>query len=277
MDKLDFLSGGDAPAEAIVAPAVEEPVSEGPARGPDGRFVGQQAEPPAEPEAPPVAEPVAVTPPAPIAPPPAPASDPQHDVRGLLAATLDEREKRQAETQRREAAERRAADLERQLQAQQPQAQGPDYWENPQAYTQQAVQSAVINERLNFSETLARQQHGSELVDKARDWAMAKMGQSPAFHQEVLSNPHPYEHAIQAYQREQLFSQVKPDEFAAFNAWRAAQAQAAALTPQTPAMPAAAIPPVAPPPRSLASATSAGGLQAVPTGEGVAFDTLFRR
>lgn len=253
MEKLDFLSG-ETPAE-LTAPAVEIEPTDGPARGPDGKFISQQPEPAPEPIPAPDPAPLAE---APVPVPPAP--EPGHVP---LAAMLDERDKRQK-------LEAEVAEFRRLQAQQQSQRQAPDPYEDPVAHTQ----NAVLNAKLDMSEEMARGKHGDELVEKAREWAMAKMGQSPAFQQEVLSNRHPYEFAVQAFQRDQIVSQLKPSDLEQFKAWQAAQAAIQSL----PAAAPAAIPqPVAAPPRSLASATSAGGVQHVPTGPGQAYDALFRK
>lgn len=247
MEPLDFLAG-ETPDDANT-PAAE--VDAGPARGPDGKFISQADPPEPQPEPAPIEVEAAQ-------PPPVQQPEPGHVP---LSAVLDEREKRQA-------LERELAELRRQhAQAPAPQV---DPYEDPVAH----VEQRVLNTKLDMSEEMARSKHGDDLVNQARDWAMAKMGQSPAFQQEVLSNRHPYEYAVQAYQRDQMVSQLTPADLAAFKAWQAAQASLQTA----PAAVAAAPPqPVAAPPRSLASATSAGGMQAVPTGDGQAFDALFKR
>lgn len=259
-NKLDFLGGEplvDAPAPDLTpdAPAPEAAPS-GPERGPDGKFVSSAPQVEQEP-----------------APAPAPVPEPLAKPEAghvPITAMLDEREKRQA-------AERELAELRRQAQQRQPAPALPDPFVDPDGYAahQQAqVQSTALNIRLDLSEDLARNKHGDAPVDQARDWALAKMNASPAFQQEVLSNRNPYEFIVQQHQRDQLVAQVQGSDFEEFKAWKAAQAGLA----QSPsAAPAAPPTPVAAPPRSLASATSAGGLQAVPQGPGTAFDSIFKR
>jgi hypothetical protein len=251
-DKLSFLSGGT-PAETVTPePVVEptpEPTPDGPLRGPDGKFAAASPEPAPEP----APAPAPVPEPTPAAPPPEPGHVP-------ISAMLDEREKRQA-------LEREIADLRKNAQ---PAPAGPDPFEDPAAYTQQVA----LNIKLDLSEDMARGKHGDEVVNQARDWVMAKMGESPTFRDEVLSNRNPYEFAVQAWQRDQVVSQLQPSDLAAFKAWQAAQA-ALATTPQ--AAPAAPPAPVVPPPASLAAAPSAGGAAHVPIGEGQAFDSVFRK
>ena len=181
---------------------------------------------------------------------------------------LDEREKRQA--------------LERQLEAlkaaQPPpaQVQAPNLYDDPEGFAaHQAQQTHIValNIKLDLSEDMARQRHGEELVDKAKDWVVAKMAQSPTFQQEVLSNRNPYEFAVQAFQRDQVVSQLKPADLDAFRAWQAATA--AAQQAQPPAGASPPIPVAAAPPRSLASVASAAGSSSPDTGS--AFDAIFEK
>ena len=134
-------------------------------------------------------------------------------------------------------------------------------------------QIVALNIKLDLSEDMARQRHGEELVDKAKDWVVAKMAQSPTFQQEVLSNRNPYEFAVQAFQRDQVVSQLKPADLDAFRAWQAATA--AAQQAQPPAGASPPIPVAAAPPRSLASVASAAGSSSPDTGS--AFDAIFEK
>lgn len=146
-------------------------------------------------------------------------------------------------------------------QAQQPapNVEIPDMLDDPEGFANyQAVtfQNATLNVKLDMSEELVRQSKGDELVDKARDWALDQFQRRPAFQQEVLGQRNPYGYLVQQYEREQIASTVTADDFAQFTAWKQAQA---GLTQQQQAAPAATPTPPAIPPRSLASAPSAGG------------------
>ena len=162
-----------------------------------------------------------------------------------ITALLDEREKRK--------------ELERQIAAlretQQP-VNTPDPTVDPYGYQQhlmQQVQQQVIDTRLNMSETAARRHYGAEVTDAAKQWALEKFAANPAFQQEVISQADPYGYAVEAYKRDQIASQVTPDDFEQFKAWKQAQASLAAA-------PVVATPtPAAPVPRSIVSAPSAGG------------------
>jgi hypothetical protein len=191
----------------------------------------------------PIAEPVIETPSLASTPEPRPESG-----HIPISALLDEREKRKA-------LEARIAQYE-QDRAAQP-AAAPDPSRDPHGYQQhlmQQVQQTVLDTRLNMSETSSRRHYGDSLTDQAKDWALAKFGTNPAFQNEVLGSPDPYDYAIKAFQRDQISSQVTPDKFAAFQAWESAQAQIASA----PASIAPA-PSSAPVPRSIASISSAGG------------------
>lgn len=245
MSDLEFLDGqSPAPIDAPVA----EPVNDGPARGPDGKFTA------AQPEAAPVAEPAPVAAAEPVKP------EPGHVP---LSALMDERDKRKA-------AEERAAALEGQQPAPEP------------AYLDPDTQNAILQTRLNISEEMARDKYTDEVVDAAKAWAIERFKASPSWQQEVLAKPNAYKFVVEAHkehQRLEATRDVDLTELEAFQAWKAAQA--AGLAHPAPAQPAAAAhTPAAPPapPRSLASATAAGGnVTTTPSGSGVAFDNVITR
>lgn len=203
----------------------------------------------------------------PVAPEPEPiASEPVAEVKPEpqhvpLTAMLDERDKRKA----------LEAELERLRAAQQPQERPsvPDMFEDPDGYTAyqaQVHQQQVINTKLDLSEDMARDKFGDEKVEAAKAWALQMFQTRPGFQQEVLSQRHPYKYAVEQYEREQIATSVTPDDFAQFQAWKLAQNQIQET--QTPAKVA--------PPRSLASAPSAGGINAevAPTDEEIFADNF---
>lgn len=228
--------------DAMLADEPEEnPVADAPEIIPE-------PEPAPEPEPQPEPEP---------APEPAPVNQPAHVP---VTALMDERFKRQQFEDRSAALERELQQLRSQQQAQtQPQA-APDPYEDPQGFAQfmeHQQQQMVVGARLDISEEMARQTHGEELTEKAKAWAIAKIQQSPAFQQELLSQRHPYGHAVTLYQREEALEKVKdPARLQAFLAWEASQASA----PQNPAIPMASPSSPAAPPRSIANLSSAGGV-----------------
>jgi hypothetical protein len=180
-----------------------------------------------------------------------------------IAAMLDEREKRQA-------AERRAKELEDWKQ-QQEQAL------TPPVQPEQVLAAQRYADNLRYSRKFAERQYGKELLDQVHQWAYERAKRDPFFNAEMAAHDDPYEAAVQAYNREQVLEAVDPSDLEAFKAWKAAQAQAAAETPAPGTQPPAAQA-LKPPPRSLAEASGTGALgnPAVNVGEGEAFASLFR-
>lgn len=192
---------------------------------------------------------------------------------------LEEREKRQA-------LERRIKELESQKPVDQPQIPSvqtdPKAWE---AYQQQLVQQTRTNTIFDVSETMAREKHGDEPVTQAMDWAMQRAQESPAFAAEYLKQKHPIDWAVKQQKRDSVMSKIGDDP----DAWvRARYAELTAAPPQTQAQPSQAAPPqlaapaaapVQQPPRSIATATAAGGgVNLVPpAGEFAMADELFNR
>lgn len=227
MSDVENLFGADNSVpeeEAVVEPSASEPQPEA-----------------VEPE--PVSEPEPVNP---LTPPVIEAKpDP-----GFVPITvmLDEREKRQK-------LEAQLAQLQQQSKPE-PQ-ETPDPISDPEAFAAwqaEQVQRTALNTKLDISEELARDKHGDELVDKARDWAMDRFRQNPAFYQEVIGQRNPYGYVVKAFQKAQIAETVTPDDYQQFLAWKASQAAppvaAPAVIPTPPQAP--------PPPRSLATAPSAG-------------------
>lgn len=214
-----------------------------------------------EPVVEPVAAPEPVVEPAPEPQPePEAKPDPQHVP---ITALLDERDKRKAMEQ----------ELERLRAAQKPvEAPAmPDMFDDPEgfaAYQDQKVQAAVYATNLRFSERLATMQHGAETFAQAKEWGVAKCDADPHFNAKVAASPDPYEFVVSEWKREQVASQFNPDDYAQFKAWQAAQS---AVQEQTK-------PAVQAPPRSLASAPSAGAiLTEVEPSEEDAFAQAFKR
>lgn len=211
-----------------------------------------------EPEAEAVPEP---TPEPVVEPQPEAKPDPQHVP---ITALLDERDKRKA----------LEAELEKFRTAQQPpqeQPKVPDMFDDPEgfaAYQRQLVEQNTVNTKLDISEEMARDKFGDEDVDKAKEWALAQFAARPGLQQEVLRQRHPYKYVVEMYRKEQIASQFSSDDYAEFQAWKAAQS---AVQQQTK-------PIVQAPPRSLASAPSAGSIvtEVEPTEE-EAFAQAFKR
>lgn len=198
-------------------------------------------------------EPVQAETPAEPTPQPEVAPEPQT---APITALLDERERRQAEKAR---ADKLEAELAQFRASQQPQ-QVPDRWEDPEgfdAYQDQKVQAALYQQNLRWSERTATIEHGAETVNQAKDWGFARCDQDPYFNAKVAASPDPVGFVVSEWKREQIASQVTPEDLTQFQAWKAAQAQLQASTAPEGAPPNS---PRTAPPRSLASAPSAGNV-----------------
>lgn len=179
-----------------------------------------------------------------------------------LSAVLDERERRQA-------AEKAKADLEAELlrvrEQRMPQELEPE----------QAQALASYQQNMRFSRKFAEREYGKDVIAEVHDWAIQRCDTDPIFNQQIFTSEDPYETAYQAFNREKILAEVNADELAAFKAWKAAQADAQAPATQIPQQPN-----TPPPPRSLASASNAGGPGAATDtiiGPGQAFAGLFSR
>lgn len=232
-DKLDFLNAN--PEEADATPVAEvEIVQEAEAEAP-------QVE--AEPEG--TGEPKAAPP---VAAEEKPTTIP-------VTALLDEREKRQK-------AERELEEMRRwrqQIEAQQKQGQKkPDFFDNPD----QAVQQALLANKVQQSRFLAEREFGAEAVNEA----MAYYDLHPQETQRFLSHPSPFHAAMEHYKRQKFLEEVQdPDK------WREAERELIRQELMAQAPTAQPSKPTAPPP-SMARAPSAGRVQ---PSQGTAFDELF--
>lgn len=259
-EELDFLDG-DKPAETPAAvseqPVVEtpaEPSQEGPARGPDGKFVSKAGEAPQEPQAAP--EP-------PQAPPVEAKAEPAQVPEGYvpLSALKELRKEIQALKQ-----------------APPSPIQLPDIYQDPEGY-QQAVQFQAEQQahaiRLDYSKRLAAATHGAQTVDQAYEWAYARCDADPIFNQQVRAAADPYEFVVSEWKRDRIFGLLSQQDPARLEQLLAGLQAPAQHTPQAVQQP----PPQQPiPTPSLASAPAAGSDKpgAMPIHEGAAFDAIFR-
>lgn len=202
MSDLDAFLAGNNPAEPVenAAPAVEaEPVTapepEAPKqdrqRDEQGRFAkGEKEE-----ETPPV--------PKETKPEKAPET-------GLQAGISAERKKRQD-------AERRALELEQRLQALEAAknaAPMPDPQADPQGYTQAIQQQQygmVLNQNLNFSEMLARDKHGDDVVEEAQQAFLEAVKVDPTLYQQLHTQRNPYGWLMKWHKQRQFMSEVGDD------------------------------------------------------------------
>lgn len=151
------------------------------------------------------------------------------------------------------------------------------------AHVSDLVNRAVVSERFNVSEYQAQEKHGVEAVKSAMDWGMQRSQESPAFAAEYMRQKHPIDWAVRQHKRDRLVNEIgENDEAYVRRRYAELNPTAAPIpAPQAPAAQAAPqpAPPVTPlPTRSLATATSAGGVQVNPVpGEAEAFKATFSR
>ena len=161
-----------APAEMAPEPQTDaEPASDGPARGPDGKFTAKQQSD------------VEDTGPSPDKLPPA-----------EYKAIREEREKRQTLERELEALKTQVQSFQ---QPKEPEAPPPSLWEDEQGWQQhfgnQIAQQTSFNARLDMSEMLASQAHDDFDDIKAKFLEMAQG--NPALAQQALATKHPWESA----------------------------------------------------------------------------------
>lgn len=168
-----------------------------------------------------------------------------------------------------------------------PQFEVPDPVKNPReyaAYQDVMLRFNTMNERMNVSERFAVKEHGKELIDKVREWALARMDLDEAFGNKVVNDADPYSVALEAYKEH-----IQLEEYKAWVAGGRKPEDAPGTkkvieqpTPkklETPIVvkPAAGgtLKPAEKAPLSIADASSAGGTLAIPIGAGQAFDGMF--
>ena len=232
MDDSDFLDDIDTPEAEVAA----EPKAETPK---------EPEQPASEPETP-----VAEQPKPEAAPEPVQADGKPEPGFVPFGAVLDERDKRKR-------LEAELEDMRKQRQQPQEPAQLPDQFDDDfvPALTQQ-FEERFYQQTLQMSERFARTQYGNEATDAALAWASKKCDADPYFNAQVKSSGDPVGFAVQQFQRDQIVQSVTPNDFEEFKAWKAAQAglqQQSAPSAQTPTSA-----PQPKPPKSLASAPSAG-------------------
>lgn len=180
-------------------------------------------------------------------------------------------------------AEDEAATLRRELaQARQQPAQIPS-GQDPEAIAAY-VRQTEANVTFNFSERVARKAHGDETVNGAMDWALQRARQNSAFAAEYLKQGDPIDWAVKQQKRDKILNEIGDDPDA-FIRKRMAELSAGTVTPQTnEPQPSQAAQPTPtpqqnaepPPPRSLASANSAGGTGQVALGDEAIFAETFK-
>lgn len=202
--------------------------------------------------------------PAPVAEKPEPGVVP-------IGAMLDERDKRK----------RLEAELEEYRRANQKPVEAfqmPDMFEDPEGYTAALVQQneqRIYGMRLQMSEGFARNRYGNEATEAALKWGYDRCNSDPAFNAQVQSSNDPVGFVVEHHKRDQIVSQVTPDDFEQFKAWKQAQQGLSAQ----PATQPQATQSTAMPPKSLATAPSAGNIlsEVMPSDDEIFAETFARK
>lgn len=231
------------------------------------------AEPAPEPVEPPAPEPE-------LQPEPEPAPEPEPEPeqpRGddgrfvPVKAVQEEREKRRA-------LEDRIRELEGR-QTQQPQTP-IDPYDDPEGFRAQLIaenQVALATTKLELSDSMARQVHGSEKVDAAVAWALERAQADPAFGPRYMAQPNPIDFIVRQHDEATEIDRYRADPVAFARSVLERHNQAAP-TQAAPVLPASPVAAPAQPPKSIASAPSTqGGIGDVPLGTKAAVDEVFKR
>jgi hypothetical protein len=189
----------EAPApEPVQEQPAPEPAQEGPARDEHGRFTPKVEQI----EARPVEEPVLVEQPKPV----------EQDAQVPSWRLRELREEREAAAKRAEAAEERANRAEamaRQLQARVEPPKTPDMYAEPEAWQQhltQQTQNAILQTKLDLSESWARDKFGDEKVDSAIKWAEQNLGMPERMR--LAHTRDPSRELVRMYDERQTLSQI---------------------------------------------------------------------
>lgn len=226
------VSETEAPQEPVIEP--EEPEETG--------FAPEEPAPVIEPEA-------------------VPKENPEDHTRreaALLAATLDEREKRRDAQKERDELKAQLAQL-RQQQA----GEAPSIYDDPVAYQenlQAQLRAQAFAVREEMSDRFATQTHGADAVKAAEEWGLTVAKSDPTFSARYLAQSDPKGWLIAEHKRD-LIAQ-DPDAFA--RKWAEDNGYVASQAPAVPAPTVQSVARPAAPPRSIASAPSSSGATHTP-------------
>lgn len=190
-----------------------------------------------------------------------------------LPTFLDQRDELKAERKRREEAEARLNEREA--------PKAPDPFDSPEEFAQftdQKLQSALIGQRFQMSELMAKQAHGADTVDAAAKWAEEKAKADPTFAASYMREMHPIDWIVRQHKRDGLISQL-PDDVASLDELIEKRIAERGLIAPGAVMVAPSEQPHAPkvtPARSLASQPSVhGGVKDIPTGPMASLRSVF--
>lgn len=175
------------------------------------------------------------------------------------------------------AAEKRFAEIEAAKPREAPKV--PDPYDDPkgfEAHFRSQIEGAAQQQKLETSWHLSVRDHGKELTEQARSWALEKANADPLFKQQldtaIRIEALPLDWIVRQHKRDGLLSQIGDDP----DAW--VRTRAAELGLNAPPITPVIAPQQAPitPPRSLASQPSkSGGVKDVPVHALAALEAVF--
>lgn len=186
------------------------------------------------------------------------------------------------ERERRQDAERRLAEFERQRQP----AVVPDSFDDPagyNAYVQQQIDTAVQKNKVDTSWTLAVRDHGKDKVEEARQWALEKAQSDPVFRNQVdaafATEALPIDWVVQQHKRNSDLQMLGDMSLQDYIEAEIAKRTAGSPSAPAPALAVADLKPASPPvrvPRSLASqGTAPSDIRQTASGPLAGVDALF--
>jgi hypothetical protein len=164
------------------------------------------------------------------------------------AAYQDEKQKRQQ--YEREAEQLRAQMQQLQTQQQQKRIDPIDDPEGFERSLEQRIEQRLLSERIQFSERLARNQHGDEAWQQTNEWLHS---QPATIRHQFAQSPDPCGEAVKAFKRHQVMQEIGDDP-ASYRERLEAEIRERLIAEQQPAAPQVS----QPKPSNFASARSAG-------------------
>jgi hypothetical protein len=181
-----------------------------------------------------------------------------------IAALLDERDRRKAAEARIPLAEPQSVSV-------------PDPYDQPEEFAKfqdQKLGQALIAQKFEISDVMARQTHGAEVVDAAATWAEEKARNDPTFANAYMKQPHPLDWIVQQHKRDGLVSQL-PTDISSIDEWIEREIAKRGLTAPTAPIGVQPVLKSAEPPRSIASdASPASNVVVDPDAE---FNAIFNK
>lgn len=118
----------------------------------------------------------------------------------------------------REAAwERRIEQLTSAMKPKEPEKEAPDFWSDPDGYLKGAlspVQQQIAEQKEQFAQMLAEQQHGAEVVQgavKALEMELRSNPASSGVYQQIMAQRNPYQAVVEWHKRHQTQAEIGSD------------------------------------------------------------------